>query len=146
MKDNGNVENSIGEFPLNGAYVKTSSHEFTMEILNTRAALAERIFYPWLKEVTLPFWVYDEQPYTTADIEVDFGKHSDMKYVFVGCRPKQIETLKPSNDLSSPIRSVTMTFDYMFVMSDLERCESAGDKLLGAAKGLLGGASNMLGL
>jgi hypothetical protein len=69
-----------------------------------------------------------------------------MKYVLVGSRPLQIETLRPSNELGSPIRSVTMIFDYMFVLSKLDRTESVGDKLLGAGKSLLGGASNMLGL
>jgi hypothetical protein len=117
-----------------------------MEIINTKAALAERIFYPWLKEVTLPYWVYENQPYTTADIEIDFSKHSDMRYMFVGCRPLQIETLKPSNQLNNPIRSVTMIFDYMFILSKLKRCDSATDKLKDIAGSALGGAANMIGL
>ena len=59
-----------------------------MEIINTKAALHERIFYPWLREVTLPWWSYDDQPYTTATVTIDFTKHNDVKYVFTGVRPK----------------------------------------------------------
>ena len=146
MKDEGTISNMVGEFPINGTIVKPSSNQYTLEIVNTKAPIAERIFYPWLREVTLPYWSYDNQPYSTADVEIDFSKHSDMKYVLVGSRPLQIETLRPSNELGSPIRSVTMIFDYMFVLSKLDRTESVGDKLMGVGKSLLGGASNMLGL
>lgn len=145
MDDGESINTQFGTFKTNGMCVKPSSNQFTMDVINTKASLAERIFYPWLREVTLPYWVYESQPYTTADITIDFSKHSDMKYLFVGCRPQQIETLKPSNELGSPMRSVTMNFDYMFVMSNLKRTQEIGDKLLDAGKSLLGGASNMLG-
>lgn len=146
MDDEGTVKNHVGEFPINGKIVKPSTNQFTLEIINTRAPLAERIFYPWLREVTLPFWVYDKQPYSTADVEIDFSKHSDTKYVFVGCRPTQIESMKASNELGSPMRSVTMVFDYMFVVSKLKRGESVGDKLKGLGKSLLGDAGGIIGL
>jgi hypothetical protein len=43
-------------------------------------------------------------------------KHTDVKYVFLGCRPTQIDTINPSHDLPSNItRKVTMTFDLMYV-------------------------------
>lgn len=58
-----------------------------MNFINTKAPLMERVFYPWLKETTLPFWSYDTQPYTTANVIVDFNKHADLKYLFVGSRP-----------------------------------------------------------
>lgn len=64
-----------------------------MNIVNTKAPLAERVFYPWMRETTLPYWSYTNQPYTTATITVNFEKHTDMQYVFVGCRPSNIETL-----------------------------------------------------
>lgn len=146
MDEGESINTQFGNFKTNGMCVKPSTNQFTMDVINTKASLAERIFYPWLREVTLPYWVYESQPYTTADITIDFSKHSDMKYLFVGCRPQQIETLKPSNELGSPMRSVTMNFDYMFVMSNLKRTQEIGDKLLDAGKSLLGGASKMLGL
>lgn len=146
MDDEGTVKNHVGEFPVNGKIVKPTTNQVTLEILNTKAPLAERIFYPWLREVTLPFWSYDDQPYSTADVEIDFSKHSDNKYVLVGCRPTQIETLKPSNELGSPMRSVTLIFDYMFVLSKLDRTDGVMDKLWDTGKSLLGDAGGMLGL
>lgn len=146
MDTEGTVKNHVGEFPVNGKIVRPTSNEVTLEIINTKAPLAERIFYPWLREVTLPYWSYDEQPYSTAVVEINFGKHSDNKYVLVGCRPSQIETLKPSNELATPMRSVTLIFDFMFVLSKLDRTDGVKDKLKDVGKSLLGGVGNMLGL
>lgn len=81
------VVNSIGEFPINGTIVKPDSNVLVLKILNTKVPLHERIFYPWMREVTLPFWSYETQPYTTATITIDFTAHNDVKYVFYGCRP-----------------------------------------------------------
>ena len=147
LKEEGTVETMVGEFPVNGKYVKPSSNQFTMNMINTKATLPEIIFYPWMKEVTSPFWAYDTQPYTTANVTVDYSKHADMQYVFVNARPSNIEALRATNDLQSPIRSVTMIFDYMFVTSKkLAVVESAGNKIMGMIGGTLNGAGNMIGL
>lgn len=59
-----------------------------------------------------------------------------MQYVFVNARPSSIEALRASNDLQSPIRSVTMIFDYMFVTSKkLNVVDSAGNKIMGLMAG-----------
>lgn len=81
------IVNQFGEFPVNGTIVKPDSNVIVLKMLNTKVPLHERIFYPWLREVTLPFWSYKTQPYTTATIVVDFTAHNDVKYVFYGCRP-----------------------------------------------------------
>lgn len=86
----------VGDFPINGTYVKTDSQILTMKLLNTKVPLMERIFYPWLRETSAPWWNYDSQPYTTATITVDFSKHSDIKYVYVGCRPQKIISMQAS--------------------------------------------------
>lgn len=106
----------------------------------------ERIFYPWLKETTLPFWSYDTQPYTTANVTIDFSKHADFKYLFVGCRPQNIETMTPSNELGNPTRQVTFVFDHMFVLSRFDNTDSVGDMFKGVGKALLGSAGTTLGL
>lgn len=136
----------IGEFPINGMYVKTDNNLLQLKILNTKVPLMERIFLPWMREIVCPFWNYNTQPYTTATITIDFTKHSDIKYVFVGCRPQQIETLKAEQQASfqNLTRSVTMMFDAMFVNSDLKTCESLTDKLLSTGKTLFNGAANMM--
>ncbi len=81
------VKTSLGDFPVNGMFVKPDNNSLTMDVLNTKAPLLERIFYPWLREVTLPYWSYDKQPYTTATITVDMRKHADIYYRFYGARP-----------------------------------------------------------
>ena len=140
---------SIGEFPVNGTYVQPETNELTMQIVNTKASLHERIFYPWMKEVTLPWWSYNSQPYTTATITIDFTKHNDCKYVFCGCRPRQIYSLQGKQDQSSAdnlIRQVLFIFDYMYIDSQLKTSESWSEKLLNTTKPILNSAAHALNL
>lgn len=136
----------LGEIPLNGSMVIPDKKDLTFQIVNTRVPLMERIFYPWMREVTLPWWSYETQPYTTATITVDFTKHSDIKYVFYGCRPTQInlQQAQQAPDGNNITRQMTMLFDMMFVESSLGVSESATDKLLGAGKTLFNSASKMV--
>lgn len=141
---------AIGEFPVNGTYVQPETNELIMQIVNTKAALHERIFYPWMREVTAPFWSYTSQPYTTADITIDFTKHNDTKYVFYGCRPTQIYSLQGNQDTSSADnlkRQVVFVFDLMTVQSDkLKTSESWDEELLGTGKALAGSAMHALNI
>lgn len=117
---------SIGEFSSLGQFITPDTNTLQITIVNTRLPLLERIFYPWMREVTMPYWSYNSQPYTTATVIVDFSQHTDMRYVFCGCRPTQIQTIQPNqeNDQSFT-RSVTLLFDYMFITSNL-KTKSAG--------------------
>jgi hypothetical protein len=90
MVDGGKVTTVVGEFPVNGSYILPDNNNLMFTFVNTKVPIMERIFYPWMREVTLPWWSYDSQPYTTATVTVDFTKHSDIKYVFFGCRPVQV--------------------------------------------------------
>ena len=149
VNDNGKMTTLLGEFPINGTYVKPDNHQLIMQIVNTKAALHERIFYPWLREVTLPYWSYASQPYTTATITIDFTKHNDCKYVFCGCRPQQIYSLQGKQDTSSAdnlTRQVTFIFDFMFIHSDLAVSEEWYDKLLNTAKPIINSAAHALNL
>ena len=136
----------VGEFPVNGAFVKTDSNMLQMKMLNTKLPIFELIFYPWLREITFPAWQYNTQPYTTATIEIDMTKHSNVSYVFVGCRPQQIETMKAEQQASfqNLTRNVTMVFDAMFINSTLQTGESWTDKLLSTGKTLFNGAAKMM--
>lgn len=139
----------LGEFPINGTYIKPDNQTLALTILNTTASLHERIFYPWMREVTLPYWSYNEQPYTTATITIDFSKHNDTKYVFCGCRPSQIYTLQANQDTSDGQnlkRQVVFIFDYMFVTSNLSITESFKNKLLSTGKAIAGGIANAVNL
>lgn len=143
----GKTSNSgIGDFPVVTSPGIYPDGQLTMEVLNTKAALHERIFYPWMREVALPYWSYDSQPYTTATVTVDFTKHNDMKYVFCGVRPDSFFTMQAMQqpDTSNLQRSVTFIYDAMFVTSKLNKVEKAGSKLLGAAGAALGGVGKML--
>ena len=136
----------IGDFPINGTYVKTDSQILSMKLLNTKVPLMERIFYPWLREIILPYWAYSTQPYTTATITIDFTKHSDIKYVYVGCRPQKIISMQASQQAAfqNLTRDVSFLFDAMFVQSSLTNCESLTDKLLSTGKTLFNSAANMM--
>lgn len=68
--DEGNVQTVFGSFPLNGMSVHPASNVITFNILNTKSPIIEKLFYPWLREVTLPYWSYQTQPYTTATITI----------------------------------------------------------------------------
>ena len=139
----------LGDFPINGQFLKTDTNDLMMTVINTKASLHERIFYPWMREVTLPYWSYASQPYTTATITIDFSKHNDCRYVFCGCRPKQIMSLQGKQDQTSAenlTRQITFMFDFMLVQSDLKVSESWSDKLLNTAKPILNSAAHALNL
>lgn len=92
MPEAGKVPTLFGEFPVNNLYVKPDNNTITLTILNTKVSLHDFLFYPWMREVTMPIWSYSKQPYTTADITVKFDKHCNTRYVFCGCRPSQIQS------------------------------------------------------
>lgn len=144
--DGGEINTMAGKFPIAGNYVQTSDNNIQLTIVNTKVPLVERIFYPWMREVTLPWWSYDSQPYTTATMTIDFTKHSDIKYMFFGCKPVQINTQQPDQDPSGDniTRQVTLMFDYMIVTSSLKNTEKATDKLLSAGKTLFNSAAKMI--
>ncbi len=141
-----NAQTMLGEFPVNGMFVKADTNIVQLKIINTKVPLHERIFYPWLREVTLPMWSYQSQPYTTATITVDFTKHNDIKYVFCGCRPSKIILQQATQESSTPnlVRDVSFLFDYMLIMSDLKNCETVTDKLLSTGKSLVNSAAKMV--
>ena len=101
--------------------MKPENNNLILKILNTKVPLHERIFYPWMREVTLPFWSYETQPYTTATITIDYSKHNDLKYVFYGCRPQKITTMQATQAKNTVnlTRDVTFLFDFMSVRSKL---------------------------
>lgn len=110
------VESVVGTFQTHKLLLNPESSTFTLDIINTGKPVLETFFLPWLREIQSPQWVYNNYPYTKATFEVDMTTHTDVKYVFLGCRPTQIDTINPSHDLPSNItRKVTMTFDLMYV-------------------------------
>ena len=135
------------DFPVNGYSLKPSG-ELQMDIVNTKASLHERVFYPWMRECVNPWWAYATQPYTTATVTIDFTKHNDVKYVFFGVRPKQIKLLDATQqpDSGNITREVTFMYDFMFITSELDIIESVANKLMGSAGALIGGAANMVNL
>lgn len=151
MKLNGAESKSqtlLGDFPINGTFVAPDNNVLNMKFVNTKVPLMERIFYPWMREVTLPYWAHEKQPYTTATITIDFSKHCDLKYVFTGCRPSQINMIQPSQqaDNGGITREVAFMFDFMFINSTLKNIDSWQSKLLGSAGTLVNGAASMLNI
>jgi hypothetical protein len=110
------IESVIGNFQTHKLLLTPESSTFTLDIINTGKPVLETFFLPWLREIQSPQWVYNDYPFTKATFEVDMTTHTNVKYVFLGCRPTHIDTINPSHDLPSNItRKVTMTFDLMYV-------------------------------
>lgn len=145
IPDGGKSTTMAGDVPVNGTVVIPDNNQIQLKIINTKLPLCERIFYPWMREVTLPWWQYYKQPYTTATVTVDFSQHTDLQYVFTNCRPCQIQTIQANqqNDQSTT-RDVTLMFDFMFVTSKLTTMESLTDKLLGAGATVFNAAAGMV--
>lgn len=146
VTQSGTSTTALGEFPINGTFVKVDTNLLLIKIINTRVPLHERIFYPWMRETVLPFWSYNTQPYTTATVTVDFTEHNDVKYVFYGCRPSRIMMQQATQqaDDSNLTRDVSLLFDCMFIESNLDVAESFTSKLLSTGKTLLNSATKMM--
>lgn len=146
MNDGGKSTTLVGEFPINGEYVTPDNNQLQLDILCTKLPLHERIFYPWLKEITLPYWSYKKEPYTTATITLDFSKHTDIQYVFYGCRPQQIDLIQPTQEPQGTItRQVTFIFDVMAIQSkSLAVIDSVKERLAQSAQILNNGLMNMM--
>lgn len=116
------VESVIGNFQTHKLLLTPESSTFTLDIINTGRPVLETFFLPWLREIQSPQWVYEKYPFTKATFEVSMKTHTAVKYIFLGCRPTQIDTINPSHDLPSNItRKVTMTFDLMYVDTSEEK-------------------------
>lgn len=135
----------FGDFSYPSGFVVPDKQILTMTILNTKAALHERLFYPWLRETSLPYWVYKSRPYTIATITIDFTKHNSCRYIFTGCRPVKVYTMQPNQsvDSSEVTRNVDFQFDFMYIDSDLAINDSITDKLVGTGKTLLNAGMTM---
>ena len=136
----------VGEIPINGLFVQSDNNKLMMDVINTKLPLIERIFYPWMREVTLPYWSYEKQPYTTATITIDFRKHADIQYIFYGCRPTNLDLIQPTQEPNTSItRQVQFTFDFMSISStELPVTESWMSKLLSEGGTLLNNVTNMV--
>lgn len=88
---------------------------FTMDVINTKVPLLEEVFYPWLREIQYPSWQYSSQPFTTADLEIDLTSHSSVSYHLLKCRPTMLDSYNPSQELTAVTRTVTFTFDLIYV-------------------------------
>lgn len=140
-------ETVLGTLKTHKMALESDSKEFSLKILNTKVSLLDRVFYPWMREVSYPYWSYEDRPYTTATITIDFTDHNDIKYVFLGCRPTKIESLNPTNSLDTNMsRSVTFTFDYIYVSSVGKNSESIKDTIKNSANSIISRAASTIGL
>lgn len=141
------ADTAIGSVQTHKMAVETDSKEFSMKILNTRVSLLDRVFYPWMREISYPYWSYATQPYTTATITIDMTEHNDISYVFLGARPTKIESLNPTNALDTNMaRSVTFAFDFMYIDSQGKNVESIKDTIMNTGRSIINKATSMIGL
>lgn len=140
-------ETVIGTIKTHKMAVETDSKEFSLKILNTKVPILERIFYPWMREVSYPYWSYLTHPYTTATVTISFQSHSDVAYVFLGARPTSIESINATNSLDTNMaRGVTFAFDFMYVSSLGKNSETIKDTLANTGKSIINKAASMINL
>ena len=145
IREGQTLETFLGTFSVPGNMVQPDTNTLIMSVINTKVPLIDRIFYPWMREVTLPYWSYSTCPYTTATIKIDMTKHADFSYVFYGCRPVVIQTEQPTQEPDTVItRDVTFQFDHMTIQSSLTSAEDWKSKLLGTASSLASSAGNLI--
>ena len=127
--------------------VEPSDKTFSLKLLNTRVSIIDRIMYPWMREITYPFWSYSDYPFTTATITIDFTEHNDISYVFLGARPISIEPLNPTNALDTNMaRSVSFAFDFVYISSAGKNCESIKDTIKNTVGSIVNKAAATIGL
>ena len=140
-------ETLFGNLQTHKMAVEPDSKTFTMSILNTKVSLIDRIFYPWMREISYPYWSYNKIPYSTARIEIDMREHNDICYVFLGSRPTTIHSINPTNMLDTTMeRDVVFTFDFMYIKSKGENIESVKDTIMNTGKSIVNKAASMIGL
>lgn len=128
-------------------FVQPDTREFSLKILNTKVSLIDRIFYPWMRELSYPYWSYEDQPYETATITIDMTSHNDISYVFLGSRPIKVEALNPTNQLDTNMaRNVTFAFDFMYIESQGKNSESIKDTIVNTGRSIINRAASTIGL
>lgn len=106
------ANNVIADIETYTTQLNAGSHSLKISIINTGDPIFERVFYPWLREVTSPIWCYPNFPYTKAKIEISFTSHSTVTYMFFGCRPTNITALNATHTANTTLtRDVDFTYD-----------------------------------
>lgn len=106
------ANNVIADIETYTTQLNAGSHRLKLSIINTVDPIFERVFYPWLREVTSPIWCYPDFPYTKATITISFNNHSTVEYMFFGCRPTSITALNATHMANTNLtRDVDFTYD-----------------------------------
>lgn len=109
-------ETIVGGLKAHKMSIIPTSSDLTMSILNTEMSLHDNFFYPWMREITSPVWIYSNCPYSKATITVTKMSNSNTSYMFIGCRPTSITPKDASNAPEGQIvRDVIFAFDYLAV-------------------------------
>ena len=132
----------VGKFPIPGNLVTPDNMNFSMDVVNVQSPVIENVFYPWMRETTFPWWSYDDQPFTTAEVTFDFTEHSNVKYHFFGCRPIHMQLVQPDQ---SPTPSVTRNIQFAFDFMTIETLEQKGDRYQKRGEVRTGGAKGGYG-
>jgi hypothetical protein len=105
----------------------TESNKLTLTIMNSENTPHEKLFLNWIRETRSHTWVYDDYPFTKANITVNayYNRTQDFensestvmtKYKFVDAFPSSIETIDFSHELVTQLgRTVDFKFNYMIV-------------------------------
>ncbi len=120
------LSNQFGYISLPSDRVMPDSNELTLSFLACEYPINEIFFLEWIKETCSDIYLYREQPFQKADINIEFidQKHNKIiySYTFVDAYPKTIITTDAEHDASSLdfARDVTFVFDYMRINPNFE--------------------------
>jgi hypothetical protein len=93
--------------------VNTSSNKLKLGILNTEYSLHEHIFYPWMRETTMSYWVYESRPYTHAKISIHIiDKEAEKVKPSTGIKP--IDELLNKAAFNTKASSSKYLYSYIF--------------------------------
>ena len=89
-----------------------------LEILDTRDAVIEHIFIPWMNSIRNNSYYVDNYAYTTADVTITF-KEKNITYMLFGARPTSVDLISPTQKTTGGVsRRVTLTVDFIWAMQN----------------------------
>ena len=112
------TEGLFGKYPTHSLIVFPTTNELTFDVINTREASIDYTINNWLHEVHSVNWINENNaPYSTIRIEISLEEHTDIKYVFLNCRPTTMKSHITDQQLRNNItREITFAFDYMYLI------------------------------
>jgi len=120
------LSNQFGYISAPSDRVMPDSNELTLAFLACEYPINEIFFLEWIKETCSDIYLYREQPFQKANINIEFldQKYNRIiySYTFVDAYPKTIITTDADYDTQTIDfqRDISFVFDYMRINPNFE--------------------------